>query len=78
MQPALDAFEVWLQQEQLRMGQQALDDASEPSDAENAAAFGSVFQGIAAALAAVNTIFNPTGWLGSVGALILGGLGGQK
>jgi hypothetical protein len=78
VQPALDAFEVWLQQEQLRMGQQALDDASEPSDAENAAAFGSVFQGIAAALAAVNTIFNPTGWLGSVGALILGGLGGQK
>ena len=78
VQPALDAFEVWLQQEQLRMGQQALDDASEPSDAENAAAFGSVFQGIAAALAAVNTIFNPTGWLASVGALILGGLGGQK
>ena len=78
VQPALDAFQAWLSAEQLRMGQQALDDASEPSDAENAAAFGSVFQGIAAALAAVNTIFNPTGWLGSVGALILGGLGGQK
>ena len=78
VQPALDAFQAWLSTEQLRMGQQALDDASEPSDAENAAGFGSVFQGIAAALAAVNTIFNPTGWLGSVGALILGGLGGQE
>ena len=78
VQPALDAFQAWLSTEQLRMGQQALDDASEPSDAENAAGWGSVFQGIAAALAAVNTIFNPTGWLGSVGALILGGLGGKK
>ena len=78
VQPALDAFQAWLSTEQLRMGQQALDDASQPSSADNAAGWGSVFQGIAAALAAVNTIFNPTGWLGSVGALILGGLGGQE
>ena len=48
VQPALDAFQTWLSQQQLNLGMEAAEGASESSDAENVAAAGSLFMGLAA------------------------------
>ena len=48
VQPVLDSFQTWLSQQQLNLGMEAAEGASESSDAENVAAAGSLFMGLAA------------------------------
>ena len=50
VQPILDQFQTWLSEQQLNIGMAAAEGANESSDAENVAAAGSLFMGLAAVL----------------------------
>jgi hypothetical protein len=50
VQPVLDQFQTWLSEQQLNLGLAAAEGANESSDAENVAAVGSLFMGLAAVL----------------------------
>ena len=50
VQPILDQFQTWLSEQQLNIGMAAAEGANVSSDAENVAAAGSLFMGLAAVL----------------------------